>query len=149
MAETLVIPIVNPKAMEATLPYVLPHVDEILADYGDLADADTAAVLNDLFSGNTILWTVFVKSRFAGFLILRVVNYRVNESRPILYIEFAWKNPEIEFDFSKAVEPHLTKFAKQNKCVEIRAKVKEKSIAQKLIRQFGAEQGLVEYRRVL
>lgn len=147
MAQTIVTPIVTPKATEVCLPYVLPHIEEIMEDYGELADADISAVLNDLLTGNTILYLVFHESRFAGFFILRIINFKVSEPYPLLYIDFAWKNPEIDFDFSEAVEPTIVKYAKRNGCKEIRCKVKDESLAEKLMKFFNATKGLTEYRR--
>ena len=137
------LPIYNPKAVFDTWPQITEGMSEIL-EY-TTGDSSFAKILNDLLSGNLLLWVGYKDNEYIGFVTTRIDDIPTCYRALSLVHVFVKHNSLKDIMLESITE--LDRFAKEQNCTKIRMwSIRDKAF-NRVLEPIGFKQGYVEFIR--
>ncbi len=140
MSELLLYPIYNPRGVINVFPLISKGLKRIL-DF-TYKDTSMTKVLNDILSGELLLWVIYCDHEYKGFMTTKIEN--IPEGGKNLWIVHLYArdlNKDIILDGYKRIE----KFAKEQNCDTIRFLTMREEPFERRLSDIGFRKGYTEF----
>jgi len=140
MKELLLYPIYNPRGVINSFPLISKGLTRIL-DF-TYKDTSMTKVLNDILSGDLLLWIIYVNHEYVGFLTTKIED--IPDGGRNLWIVHLYAN---NIDKTIILEGYkrLEQFAKEHKCNTMRFLTMRDEAFERRLADIGFKKGYTEF----